>query len=238
MERCDVLVVGGGPAGSSCAWRLRRAGLEVVVIDGRRFPRDKVCAGWVTPQVTRALELDLEAYAKERVLQPMHGFCVSRLGGGQANVDYGAPVSFGIRRCEFDDYLLRRSGARLRLGEPAREFRRKGGRWVVNGAVEAPVLVGAGGHFCPVAQRLGAITGPPAPVVAAQELEFRLDDGARCAARPELPELFFTPDLAGYGWLVRKGAWLNVGLGRQDVHGLSDHLARFVAFLRETGRLP
>ena len=56
MERCDVLVVGGGPAGSSCAWRLRRAGLDVVVLDRKAFPRDKVCAGWITPQVARALE--------------------------------------------------------------------------------------------------------------------------------------------------------------------------------------
>ena len=240
MERCDVLIVGGGPAGSSCARRLRRAGLDVLVLDKKRFPRDKVCAGWITPQILATLEIDREEYAKERVLQPIHGFRIGRLGAAEARVDYGAPVSYGIRRCEFDHHLLERSGARLRLGEAARSFRREDGRWIVNDSIEAGFLVGAGGHFCPVAQHLGAVTGPPAPVIAAQEVEFRMDDrdAARCPVSPELPELFFAPDLAGYAWLVRKGSWLNVGLGRQDVHGLSDHVSRFVEWLRANGRLP
>jgi len=240
MERCDVLIVGGGPAGSSCARRLRRAGLDVLVLDKKRFPRDKVCAGWITPQILATLEIDPEDYAKDRVLQPIHGFRIGRLGAAETRVDYGAPVSYGIRRCEFDHYLLEGSGARLRLGEAARSFRREAGRWIVNESIEAGFLVGAGGHFCPVAQHLGAVTGPPAPVIAAQEVEFRMDDrdGARCPVSPEFPELFFASDLAGYAWLVRKGSWLNVGLGRQDVHGLSDHVTRFVDWLRANGRLP
>ena len=49
MRSCDVLIVGGGPAGSTCAWQLIRAGLDVLVMDRRIFPRDKVCAGWITP---------------------------------------------------------------------------------------------------------------------------------------------------------------------------------------------
>ena len=56
MERFDAIVVGGGPAGSTCAWQLRRAGLDVAVIDKRDFPRDKVCAGWVTPAAVETLD--------------------------------------------------------------------------------------------------------------------------------------------------------------------------------------
>jgi flavin-dependent dehydrogenase len=156
-----------------------------------------------------------------------------------ARVDYGVPVSFGIRRCEFDAFLLVRSGARLHLGDPARSFRRESGRWIVNDAIEAPLIVGAGGYFCPVAQHLGAVAGPPAPVITAQEIEFRLGDAeaVRCPVEPEIPELYFTADLAGYGWIVRKGDWLNVGLGRQGVHGLSKQVARFVDALQAAGRL-
>ncbi len=62
MQFHDVIIVGGGPAGSSCAWRLRRAGLDVVVWDRAAFPRDKVCAGWITPQAVDDLELDLDEY--------------------------------------------------------------------------------------------------------------------------------------------------------------------------------
>ena len=60
METCDVLIVGGGPAGSSCAWGLRYAGLDVLVVDRKAFPRDKVCAGWITPQVVQSLTIDLQ----------------------------------------------------------------------------------------------------------------------------------------------------------------------------------
>ena len=60
MDQCDALVGGGGPAGSSCAWALRRAGLDAVVLDRSQFPRDKVCAGWITPQIVDVHELPLE----------------------------------------------------------------------------------------------------------------------------------------------------------------------------------
>ena len=68
--RCDALIVGGGPAGSSCAWALRRAGLAVWVLDKSKFPRDKVCAGWITPPVIETLEIDRADYAAHHVLQP------------------------------------------------------------------------------------------------------------------------------------------------------------------------
>jgi menaquinone-9 beta-reductase len=53
VETCDALVVGGGPAGSSCAWKLRQHGMAVTVMDKAPFPRNKVCAGWITPAVHR-----------------------------------------------------------------------------------------------------------------------------------------------------------------------------------------
>ena len=241
MERCEVLVVGGGPGGSTCAWALRRLGLDVVLLDRSPFPRDKVCAGWVTPQIVRELELDLEAYGEGCVLQPIHGFQVSRLGDREAEVDYGRVVSYGIRRCEFDHYLLARSGARLRLGEPLRTLERIPDGWRINGELEARVVVGAGGHFCPVARGLAPSSADPERIVAAQEVEFALDEDEanECrAVRPEIPQLFFTPDLRGYGWVVRKGAYLNVGLGRRDSQALSAHVAELVDFLVERGRVP
>ena len=69
-ERFDVIIVGGGPAGSSCARELVRAGLSVAVADRAAFPRDKPCAGWITPDVVTALGLDLADYARAHTLQP------------------------------------------------------------------------------------------------------------------------------------------------------------------------
>ncbi len=240
MHQSDVLILGGGPAGSSCARRLVRAGLEVTLLDKQTFPRDKVCAGWVTPEVAASLELDLAAYADGRTLQPIRGFRTGLMDGQLLETRFEQPVSYGIRRCEFDHYLLARSGARLHLGEGLDDLAYRGGQWTLNRRYRAPLLVGAGGHFCPVARHLGARPGAGELSVAAKELEFRLDaeQRAACPVAGEVPELYFCPDLKGYGWAMRKGEFLNIGLGREDRHRLSRQLQAFCAELQRRGRIP
>jgi flavin-dependent dehydrogenase len=82
MDTCDVVIVGGGPAGSACAWGLRHAGLDVVIVDKAMFPRDKVCAGWITPQVLDDLEIDRTDYREGRAFQRITGFRVGVIGEG------------------------------------------------------------------------------------------------------------------------------------------------------------
>ena len=246
MEDCDVLIVGGGPAGSTCAWRLREAGLHVIVIDKAVFPRDKPCAGWITPQVVHALQLDLAEYARGRTLQPITGFRISVMGRRSAvEVRYGGPVSFGIRRCEFDQYLLERSGATLRTNMPVKDVRRDQGRWIVNETMRAPILIGAGGHWCPVARVLNVSHRDQrgqggGPIVAAQEAEFPIEASpwTNFITAADTPEFYFCPDLKGYGWCFRKQRYLNVGLGRIDPHGVSRATADFASSLKADGRLP
>jgi geranylgeranyl reductase family protein len=240
MQRCDALIVGGGPAGSSCAWALRQRGLDVMLLDKAAFPRDKVCGGWITPPVVEALRIDMEKYARSRTLQPITGFQTGMIRGPEIRTDYAHPVSYGIRRCEFDDYLLRRCGARLRLGEPLRSLRRHNHEWIVNEDIRTPLVVGAGGHFCPVARFLGARVGRHEQSVAAKEVEFPLgaDEQAQCQVDGRVPRLYFCRDLKGYGWCFRKGDHLNVGIGREDSHGLGQHLRDFHNFLRGRRAIP
>ena len=241
MERRDAVIVGGGPAGSTLARALVRAGASVVVLDKRTFPRDKTCAGWITPAVIGSLGLDLEDYRRDgRVLQPIHGFRVARMGAAPLHSDHGpAPVSYGIRRCEFDHYLLARSGAQLRTGTPLKSLERAGGEWIVNGGLRTRLLVGAGGHFCPVARELGADLGRGESVVGAQEFEIRMTprQAQRTPVRGDTPQLYFCPDLAGYAWVVRKGDWLNVGIGRRGPRLLAEHFERFLAAMVRDGVL-
>ncbi|MHB8666883.1 MAG: NAD(P)/FAD-dependent oxidoreductase [Burkholderiales bacterium] len=240
METCDALIVGGGPAGSTCAWKLRQHGLAVMVLDKALFPRDKVCAGWITPAVVQALQLDTEAYAREHTLQPISAFRTGLIGGGEVETRYRHNVSFGIRRCEFDDYLLQRSGARLRLGQTLQSLQRRGSAWLVNDAITTPLVIGAGGHFCPVARFLGAKLGATEDAVAAKEIEFRMDAEqlAGCGVRADTPEFYFCRDLKGYGWCFRKGDYLNIGLGREGHQGLAEHLQAFCGFLGHRGSIP
>lgn len=233
MRSCDVLIIGGGPAGSSCAWGLRASGLDVVILDKSAFPRDKICGGWITPFVLQELQIDPSEYQAGRTLQPISGFRVSCLGSKEIRINYRNPVSYGIRRREFDEFLVRRCGAELRENVAVNMVERASDGWVVNREFRARLLVGAGGHFCPVARFVGSKASEQ-PVVA-QEVEFLMDQAqaASCTVQAESPELYFCRDLQGYGWCFRKGNFLNIGLGRLDQHRLSQHVADFLAFLRE-----
>lgn len=131
MDAFDVVIVGGGPAGSSCAWGLRNSGLRVAILDRAQFPRDKVCGGWIAPPVLAALAINPLEYARGRTLQPFTGFRTSVLGGRELETRPGEVVSWGIRRCEFDAFLLARSGAAVFEGVDAGPIRRSGGTWTV-----------------------------------------------------------------------------------------------------------
>jgi len=104
---------------------------------------------------------------------------------------------------------------------------RDGDTWIANGSIRTRIVIGAGGHFCPVARKMGAT---PTDAVAAQESEFEMtaDQISRCDVRGDTPELYFSPDLLGYGWCFRKDDVLNVGLDRADSHWLSKHVREFV----------
>ena len=103
-------------------------------------------AGWVTPAVMEELEIDLQDYAQGRVLQPIHAFKTGQIGQKPVKSEFpGEPVSYGIRRIEFDDYLLRRCGAELLLGQKLTAMRRDTDGWRVNDSIRAGLVVGAGG---------------------------------------------------------------------------------------------
>src|ERR1051326_5747486 len=60
MEIFDVAIVGGGPAGSSCAAFCARAGLRALVLEREKFPREKVCGDCLNPSLWPVLQrLDL-----------------------------------------------------------------------------------------------------------------------------------------------------------------------------------
>jgi geranylgeranyl reductase family protein len=238
----EVIVVGGGPGGSTAAWRLARSGLRPLLLDAAVFPRVKVCAGWVTPQALADVEVDPEKYPL--TIQP---FTACRFGFGRARHEtrWRRPASYGIVRREFDHHLLdraRAAGADVREGARVTAVSREGDAIRVvseRGVFTAPFVVGAGGHHCPVAKALGQVSAKE-EVVIAQESETRLPPDRLDLLRDTAPELYVEPDLRGYGWYFPKEDVLNIGIG--VVSGPGADLVRrrdaLLTALRRSGRLP
>jgi len=240
----EVIVVGGGPGGSTTAWRLARAGLRVLVLDAAVFPRVKICAGWVTPEALGDLEIDPEKYPL--TIKPFEA-CVLEFEGARHETAWSSAASFGIIRREFDHYLLERAaaaGADVRWGIRVTSVEQRPDAVAVateRGRFEAPLIVGAGGHRCPVAHALGEISERE-EVVAAQESETRLSPEwvERLGRFMRAPELYVEPDLRGYGWYFPKQDFLNIGIGCTGANdgSLPRRRDALVATLRTNGRLP
>jgi len=204
MIKSDVIIVGGGPAGSTCAWQLKRNGVDCIILDKQQFPRTKLCAGWITPQVLQNLELDISDYPHRFLTFP--GLHVSVRG-----LKFKAPIKqHSIRRYEFDHWLLQRSKAKL-YTHKVKNIKKTADGYIVDDKFHSKYLVGAAGTNCPVYNSFFKDINPRAKknLIVAQEEEFEYnyhDD--KCYL------WFLENDLPGYSWYVPKEkGFLNIGVG-------------------------
>jgi len=226
MRSCDVLIVGGGPAGSSAAWKLKAAGVDVLVLDRERFPRVKLCAGWVTPEVVQELQIDLATYPHRLLTFPR-----LRMQFGRVRVPLRC-VQHSIRRFEFDAWLLQRSGAPVEQHNVRHINPAAGGGYLIDDEYHCRYLIGAGGTRCPVYRELFRDLNPRASERQIVTLEHEIEYDWRDA---DCHLWFFENGLPGYSWYVPKEhGWLNVGVGAlaermkrrgQDIRAHWAHLA-------------
>jgi flavin-dependent dehydrogenase len=204
VRTCDVIVVGGGPAGASAAKRLQAGGADVLVLDKEVFPRLKLCAGWITPQAVQDVDLDPASY-------PQRFLTFRKLHFHFKGVRLPVPcVQHSIRRFEFDQWLLLHSGAPV-VTHTVKEIRRDGGDYLLDGQFRSKYLVGAGGTSCPVGRGLFRSARPRVRELrtVTLELEFPYE-----WQDPDCHLWFFENGLPGYSWYVPKArGWLNVGVG-------------------------
>lgn len=231
IER-ETIVVGGGPAGAAAAWQLGKQGRDVLVLDRDVFPRDKLCAGWITPEVMSDLEFT-EADYPHRFLTFEH----LKVSLGPASFKLSSP-QHSIRRYEFDAWLLERSGAEF-AQHNVHQIEKQGDAYILDGRYACRYLIGAGGTRCPVFRHLFRDQSPRHKTlqVVALELEYpyRWQD-------PDCYLWFLADRLPGYAWYVPKArGYLNIGVGG-SVHRLKNngdeiqrHWELLVARLRKLG---
>ncbi len=121
MQTFDVAIVGGGPAGSSCAAFCALAGLETLVLERERFPREKVCGDCLNPSCWPVLErLGLAQRVRDLPHSKLTSVDFIAIDGHKVTVDFpiGDDRELSIKRGLFDDLLLKRASE---LGAHVRE---------------------------------------------------------------------------------------------------------------------
>jgi menaquinone-9 beta-reductase len=212
MIQTDVLIVGGGPAGAACAWRLKQHNLNCLILDTQHFPRPKPCAGWIPPEVAAGLELNLADYP--------HG--LTHFDALYLSI-WGIPLKlrtqqYAIRRIEFDSWLLNRSSVTVHK-HAVKTIEKEGDRYVIDKEFSAAYLVGAGGTHCPVYRTFFKTVSPRAKgsLIVAQEEEFPYP-----VTDPHCQLWFLENHLPGYAWYVPKAnGFVNAGIGGM-AKGLQD----------------
>ena len=233
MKHYQVIIVGGGPAGSTCAWKLVKAGVDCLVLDKENFPRQKTCAGWITPQLFTDIGVNPDDYPYDLTEFPrlkiyINGFPIIRPG-----------KQYAIRRIEFDAWLLSRSRATFIPHEVKRIWLTDQG-YCIDGLYTAEYIIGAGGTHCPVYHNFfneGEIRSGARIVALEEEYLANWSD-------PSCRLWFFENSLPGYAWYVpKKNGYLNIGVGgnsaalKERGDKIQDHWDYLVRSLQESGMI-
>lgn len=202
MRQVETIIVGGGPAGGSCARELVRRGRSCLVLEKQPMPRPKLCAGWITPKVLADLEIQPEEYPYGLVRLERIRLVVGRRRRWRFRI---SAHQYSIRRAEFDSWLLERSGAEV-VQHTVREIRCAEGRYIVDGQFSCTYLIGAGGTSCPVRRNFF----PPhsGRLVLTREVE-----SPAANLWNECILWFPFGGRSGYAWYVPKQGAVHIGFG-------------------------
>ena len=227
MERFDALVVGAGPAGSTAAYRLAKAGASVLLADRARFPRDKPCGGALTFRAVRQLPVAIDPVVEDVVER----FELRLRYRSSFERRAQEPLCLMTQRRRLDAYLAEaaaEAGAEFRDGVKVADIvvSNDGVSASVDGRpVKAGVLFGADGVNGAIPRALGVGDD----YIHGVALEGNVPYGSERYRGRLVLELCVIP--GGYGWIFRKGDHMNLGVGGWESQGptLRERLAELCA---------
>ena len=214
MARYDAIVVGAGPAGSTTAYRLARAGARVCLLDRARFPRDKPCGGGLTLRAVRELPFSVEPVVEDRVDTLELGLRYGRRWSGRAD----EPLVLMTQRRRLDAFLAEQAaaaGAEFRDGAKVTDVDPAGSVTLDGERLEADVVVGADG-VNGITTRSQGPTGYVLGVALEGNVGYSHVSRKRFGGRA-IVELGVVP--GGYAWVFPKGDHVNVGVGGWEREG-------------------
>ena len=232
----DVIVAGGGPAGSTAARECAAAGLRTALFDKAEFPRDKPCGGGVTLRCARLLPFEL-APVTERTVTAVRftatGTSIGRIAG--------EPLTYLTQRRYLDTFLLERAeaaGVTVMQRRAVTGVEPQKSRFAVSAGGEtfsSRYLVAADGANGITARASGILPSRWTGVA----LEGNISVDPFPSAWRDAIGIDFGHIHGGYGWIFPKGDHVNIGLGGWSASDPSlrsrlDRLVRWYGFDPDT----
>ncbi|MFQ5660342.1 MAG: geranylgeranyl reductase family protein [Gammaproteobacteria bacterium] len=225
MKMYDAIIVGAGPAGCAGAFDLCRAGRSVLLIDRRRFPRLKACAGGLTVKTVNALRYSIRPVIRHVThnLRVGKGVCDTRL------LQSSHPIAALTVRSEFDHYCLEKTigtGAEFKIVKRINNLVIEKERVFLitdSGEIHGRFVIGADGAN----SRIRKLMGESRWLHSGLAIEACLP---MYGMPPPDMEFDFGVVQGGYGWIFPKGDHVNVGL-YSNARGMKlsrKHLATYV----------
>jgi len=157
LEKYDVVIVGAGPSGSILSYELARKGINALIIDKKKFPRNKACAGGLTRRAMSAVPFDFSEIVED------YTYTAKMLVKDKVIYDktFEEPIIGMVMRENFDNFLVNKAieaGAVFQDGTSFKSLSGKAGNLVLEtskGKIGAKVIVGADGVSSRVARSLG-----------------------------------------------------------------------------------
>lgn len=214
MPEYDVVVIGGGPAGSSAARTLALSGLSVCVIDKKEFPRNKLCGGLLTLRSKKVFDSVFNVSWDNVIEKTSRGVEFYYNTAFLNSVSNYKDVYFTSRR-NFDNFLLslsKKTGAKLLLGQGVKYIDEKDKKLVLDNGeqIKYKYLIGSDGVNSVVARFLFGSPFDKKTIAFGVEIEVPYSTRVESI---ENPEIYFGVVNWGYGWVFPKKDTLTVGLG-------------------------
>jgi len=244
MKKYDVVIAGAGPGGSTAAYNLSKAGLDICLLDKANFPRFKACGGGLCPHISKFSYIDNEFLKISSKSSTIYGPSLKY----SMNYSPKRSLFYQINRNSFDHHLCLKAqeyGTDFLQKQYVKSIEKHDSNMIVktkNSSYSCKLVIGATGVYGPIAKYLRKVENLPIRWNPSEiafclltEIPMKEHELVDRFSEDRTVILFFLDKIkGGYGWVFPKKSSVNIGMGTLlNIFKLVDPISSFKEFIKQ-----